>query len=219
MQDDPEGYSGHLLNLRSQQRAFMQRLHNTSSHMSREMIEDQASAYLTQFMIDSLMPYWLGTKWDMDGQSRTPGQGAVSDRVLLSALLEDAGFTLQRNAWPDMRASEVASAVCGEDYTSAYGAEEMDLFSAAIGQKSDGLYLMALDNHLGMLVLRGSDQWLFHAAPYQPRCVVMEELGRSGLVGKSDDRLVGSLTGNTDLIRKWLHLEPIWFQADSLGPM
>ena len=74
---------------------------------------------------------------------------------------------------------------------------------------SDGLYLLALDNHIGFIRISGGNLSFLHVADKRPFCVVIEEAEQSKAIAQSKNKVLGLLSGAHELIEYWLLMKPI----------
>lgn len=127
---------------------------------------------------DAIVPAWIGTRYSFSGQSRTPHRGTVACGHWITAILEDAGLQVE----PDLgqyASARIVRTLAGADQTTwlrdrAPGDVVRDVRGAG-----DGLYLLGLDTHVGLLRVRGRTVDFCHAAGSWPRAVLCEPAATS----------------------------------------
>ena len=163
-----------------------------------------ASDSLAYLIGDSLAPYWIGTPWDFNGISKQPQKGNIACGYFVYGLLEDAGFSLPRIKLSQATSENSIKALIGENYIKRYSMKDIDTFIADIINWGDGIYLVGLDYHIGMLQVKGEEIEMIHSSVYPPVAVVIEDGNTSAALTHSDYRIVGKLD-NPDTIKKWLN--------------
>lgn len=127
---------------------------------------------------DELAPAWVGTRYSFSGQSRRPFSGSVACGHWITALLEDAAIPVD----PDLGAlasARIVRTLAGRDATTWLSDRSPGVLVNQVRSTGDGLYLLGLDTHVGLLRVRGSDVDFCHAAGSWPRAVLCEPAGSS----------------------------------------
>jgi len=71
------------------------------------------------------------------------------------------------------------------------------------------LYVVGLDCHVGFIVCEGDEIRFLHSAYAEPLYVVSESAAESRILGASRHRVLGKLTADPELARKWMAGESI----------
>jgi hypothetical protein len=130
---------------------------------ARAAIRDRASAALLAAITDELAPAWFGMRWGM-GRDSTATRPFAPDQTIscsyfVGAVLGGAGFRLHdRFKLGQAAALRIQQSLVG-------GRGEVHRFlsippadlAARIARLGDGVYVIGLANHVGLVVVRGAD--------------------------------------------------------------
>lgn len=157
--------------------SFLNKYNSSDSIQKLELI-NSARQFVLNTIIDSLFPFWYGTQWDFNGQTREPGVGAIACGYFVTEILSDAGFNIPRVYWAQ-QASEVIIKIMSRDIVRFSNRPIQEVVSK-IKSKEDGLYVVGLDSHVGFIYKRGDKIQFVHANYYYPSIGVMSEEPDSG---------------------------------------
>jgi hypothetical protein len=177
------------------------------------LIEREAMRFFSQFLYDSLSPYWLGTTFSKTGKSEIPGKGVISPENFVLQLLKDMGVDMRIDPELIYKPGDLIEFLLFNRNISHYYGTPMASFIQDVKDKSDGLYLLALDEHIGFLNVEGENLSFLHVAPKKPFCVVIEDAEKSKLIAQSKDRWLGLISDAEEFIRHWLENEPIIMES------
>ena len=152
---------------------------------------------------DSLATSWIGTPWDFNGVSKKPQCGNIACGYFVYGLLEDAGFYLPRIKLSQATSEASIKALIGESHIKRFSNKEMDEFLETMTAWGDGIYLVGLDYHIGILQVKGDDIQMIHSSVYPPVSVVIEDAATSLALTHTAYRIVGKLDNETTM-NKWL---------------
>jgi len=208
LQDNLQNYFQIRTEIKQRQRKFAQQYTEASSPKTKKEILKEARIYITDKIVNGLLPAWYGTPWEFSGVSQTPREGTISCGYFVGTILEHAGFKVDRIR-------------IGQDYaensikyltTDIRRSRKQDFreFVAESEARGPGLYVVGLDCHIGFIVQEKEKRLQFcHADYYQPeigvRCQSIDE--RSPLAD-SKYRVVGKILDD-QLIEKWILGEKI----------
>ena len=179
------------------------------SSSARQRVLQEGNVVLYSYLVDSLVPFWYGTRWDYNGTSQVPGSGYIACGYFVSTSLRDAGFNLPRVKMAQ-QASEVAiRSLVGIHKLKRFSNVPMKRFMSTVDASGDGLYVVGLDNHIGFLYKCGTARHFIHSSYDYPGGVQKENVWRSPMLTSSKYRVYGKLTGDETLTRKWLLNEAI----------
>jgi hypothetical protein len=77
------------------------------------------------------------------------------------------------------------------------------------GREAKGLYVIGLDNHVGFLLNGEEGVDFIHSSYAEPAQVIREEAALSQVLSWSNVYVLGMITFNRPLLRKWLMGEAI----------
>jgi len=167
--------------------------------LGRQSVIDSARAYLFDRITLDILPAWHGTRWDFNGTTRTPKQGAIACGYFVNTVLQDAGFRLPRIKWSQMAAEPIT--VKTSHAIKRFRNRPVSEVEAYISTQGDGLYKVGLDNHVGFIVKRGPSIRFVHSNYYKPEVgVTSEPLDGNNPLAHSSYRIVGRLLGDAMMV-------------------
>ena len=156
-----------------------------------------------------LMPRWCGTPWAFHGTTQRPGSGTIACGYFVSTLLRDAGFRVERFRLARRPSEAIIKSLTSERFIRRFSNTPIKSFVASVRAQGPGLYVVGLDFHTGFLIVRNGRVRFVHASYLKPYCVVEEDALRSPALVSSKYRVVGRISADPKLIRKWLSGERI----------
>jgi hypothetical protein len=159
-------------------------------------------ALLTAFDAE-LAPAWEGTPWEFYGTSQTPGQGAIACGYYVSTILRDAGFRLERVRLAQQASEHIVKTFAAEQEIQRFRDADLAALVAAVRHKhGEGLFIVGMDYHVGLLRLTKGQARLCHSAVLAPRHAVCEDAVTSpGMVSRY--HVVGPALSDAR-VRDWL---------------
>lgn len=150
-----------------------------------------------------LFPAWEGTPWDFYGTTETPGEGTIACGYYVTTVLRDAGFRIERTHLAQQASEWIVKTLAGErDIQRFRRADLAELIRAVRKKHGEGLFVVGMDLHVGLLRLTESQALLCHAAVLEPRHAVCEDAVSSpGMV--SNYHVVGPVL-NSARLDDWL---------------
>ena len=82
-------------------------------------------------------------------------------------------------------------------------------FAEEVRNREPGVYVVGLDTHVAFIVVVGRDFRFIHSSGSRPWCVVDERPAEAGVLQRSNWRMLGNLTGDASVLRRWLKAEKI----------
>lgn len=183
----------------------------------REKIVREASEYIRNMMVKEIIPFWLGTKWDFNGQTEVPREGLISCGVFVTTVLRDVGFRIPRIAMAQQPAEFITMNLMSENSIKRFPNLEFNKFMKAIKEMVPTLYIVGLDYHIGFLAYDGKDICFYHSSFLNPTEVIKENAEDSFILQYSKYRMVGNLA-DKELVIKWIMKKEIpitcdWFKS------
>lgn len=168
------------------------------------MVEDVPS-HLTERIEKELFPHWYETPYDFYGMTETPGKGKIACGYFVTTVLRDAGVPIERIKMAQAASEQMIKNLVDERYIKRFSQVPIRDFVYAIEDMGEGLYIVGLDTHTGFLTYDGITVRFIHATARKGlRKVINEDaLTSASLIG-SKYRVVGKLTGDEDLMKRWL---------------
>ena len=183
------------------------------SRVEREKTIKEAGEYVRKSIINDLIPFWFGTKWDFNGHSENPGEGTISCGVFVTTLLRHAGFRIPRIAMSQQPAEFIAMNLMSENSIKRFPNLEFVDFLKTIRKMGPAFYIVGLDNHVGFLDSDGKGICFHHSSFLKPIEVIKENAEESSILQYSKYRMVGNLA-DEGLIRKWITGKKIQITCD-----
>lgn len=157
--------------------------------------------------IAHIFNHWYGTRWSFYGQTRTPKQGSIACGYFVTTVLYDAGFKIPRVQWAQL-ASEVFIKKMSTDIK-RFHAAPIENIEKYVAQKSDGLYIVGLDCHVGFILKYNNSIRFIHSSYYNHGMgVVAENLAGHNPLDDSKYVVTGKILDNKAIVQ-WLLQEPI----------
>jgi hypothetical protein len=69
-----------------------------------------------RFIVDSIIPYWFGTKWNFYGTTEVPRNGSIACGYFVTTVLRDAGLRINRIKLAQAASEEMMKSVCHKKY-------------------------------------------------------------------------------------------------------
>jgi hypothetical protein len=174
-----------------------------TSDSSRMPIINEAKLLITETIIDSLIPFWYGTKWAFEGYTNIPHEGEVACGYFVSTVLKHAGFNLNRYKLAQKDPWQEAVSINLTDSIQILENVSFKEICEQFHGKDDGLYFVGLDYHVGFL-LKKKDVLFFIHSNYINAAGVMIEIAEHSQAFRSTAYYIGNITTNNNLIRKWI---------------
>lgn len=167
---------------------------------------DSCNLYLTKTFFNDIFPKWVGTKWDYNGYTNTPGKGTIACGYFVSTTLKHIGFNWNRYKLAQMYSKAIVESVCD---SSKYLQTKSNL-EHYMEKQSDGIYIVGLSNHVGFIVKINSSSWFVHSNYFGNKGPCKEKITSSAAIDASSGYWIAKFTTNTNA-KKWLHKTPYKF--------
>jgi hypothetical protein len=151
---------------------------------------------------DRLLPAWFGTPWSFNGTTETPRRGQIACGYLVTTVLRDAGFRVERARLAQQASERIIRTLVPEGAIRRFRNRPVAEVVGSVRARGTGLYLVGLDNHVGFLVARAGRVEFCHASWAPPGAATCEP-AREALAMVSRYHVVGKLLGPY-LLRRWL---------------
>jgi len=167
----------------------------------------QARTRLRDAIDRELIPAWFGTPWEFYGHSERPQVGTIACGYFVSTVLRDAGLRVPRVLLAQQASEHIVRALAPDDRITRLRQATQAEVVEALRKKGDGLYVVGLDFHVGLLRLDG-DTALFCHSSYLGRSVVVCEKAEEAPAMASSYHVVGEALGDERMV-DWLLQRPI----------
>lgn len=203
-QPDPESYQTLIQGLETQRSQLAQQYAQAGSAAERQRIEAEAQGIL-ESELPKLMNCWLGTPWDFNGTSETPGQGKIACGYFVSTVLRDAGFQVERFRLAQQASQNIIATFLPRSELHITASTSYEKFLEKVTARGPGVRIVGLDSHVAFLVVNEDLSINFiHSSGIRPWKVVNESKSQARVLQASNYRVTGILTRNSEVLKGWL---------------
>lgn len=173
---------------------------------ARPEIVARASEVLGQTLASELLPAWHGTPWAFYGTSEQPGEGTIACGYLVSTVLRDAGFRVERVKLAQQAAEHIIQTLIPEPHIRRFRTGDVHAVVDAVNG-GPGVWIVGLDFHVGFLVSDGEDARFCHSSYLEPVAMVCEP-ARTAPAMASRYHVIGRLLA-PETVLAWLREAPL----------
>ena len=196
----PEACAG----IESLRRELGIQLAQSPSEADREPVLERARQLLHRSVASELAPHWMGTRWDFNGTSETPGEGQIACGYFVSTLLRDSGLRVERVRLAQQASGNIIRSLTIAENTTRLVGQSFEDFLDRLSEAGDGLFVIGLDNHVGFISQDSSGARFIHSDGGRNQCVVSEPVETSPTLRRSRWREFANLCSDDALLQKWL---------------
>ena len=193
-------YTSHLTKIDSARKQY-KNLYDQSTN--KDSILTLAGKYIEKELTQTMYKQWEGTKWDFNGYTNIPKTGTIACGYYVSTNLKHIGFKINRYRMAQQ--SSMSEVKTLDPHPKIHRGDYVSFITYAKTNLKDGLYIIGLSSHVGMLQKEGDQIYLLHSSPVGPVAVTKEPLDKCEVLTWSDIFVVGEISNNKDLIKKWLN--------------
>lgn len=205
---DPVRYRALIAALAQERKQLAADYLATEAEGERGKIEDQARALL-EARLPELMRCWLGTPWDFNGTTETPGEGKIACGYFVSTVLRDAGFEVERFRLAQQASQNIIATFLERDEMHITASSSYEKFLQQVIARGPGVRIVGLDSHVAFLIVNPDQSINFiHSSGVRPWAVVDEERSQATVLAASNYRVTGNLTASRQVIQQWLAQAP-----------
>lgn len=205
----PELYETLKLDISIRKKRLSQNYQAAENEAEREIVLAR-SRTLLESILPEMMRCWLGTQWDYNGISETPGDGKIACGYFVNTVMRDAGFSLPRIKLSQQPSQTILGAFVPRASMTIRTGMDYPSFHAMLLTRSAGIYIVGLDKHVGFIVHDGTEIHFIHASGSAPWCVVDETKENAAALQRSHYRVIGNVTAQRDTLKKWLLDQPVY---------
>ena len=171
-------------------------------------VEKDARVIL-ETMLPEMMRCWVGTPYDFNGTAEKPGGGKIACGYYVSTVIRDAGFRVDRYKLAQQPSQNILRTFLSGDACLLKVGQNYQQYADWVEGLEPGVYLIGLDTHVGFIVVRPDGMHFFHSSAAKLVGVVEEGRDSAWALRKSNWRMLGHLTGESDVMRTWLDGEKV----------
>jgi hypothetical protein len=180
--------------------------YRNASELEKETLVGESRDYVYDTLVNDVLPFWIGTPWDFNGTTQTPGEGSIACGYFISTTLEDTGFDIERISLAQQASENIIKSLTDKDNISRLNNASIGKFKDLVKEKGEGLYVLGLDYHVGYVINDDNQLRFFHSNYYDPWQVVDESVDGSLPIFHSKYKVLGKLF-NDEMMEKWLKNE------------
>ncbi len=155
--------------------------------------------------LPALMHCWLGTDWDFNGTSATPGSGKIACGYFVSTILRDAGFKVERIKLAQQPSQNIIATFLPRSEMHVRAGQSYDDFLKEVISRGPGIRIVGLDKHVAFIIVEEDQSIRFiHSSGGYPYCVVDEDRDKATALQNSKYRVTGDFTHSDEVIHRWL---------------
>ncbi len=154
---------------------------------------DSFEMLYSRFIVDSIIPYWYGTKWNFYGTTEVPQTGSIACGYFVTTVLRDAGLHINRIKLAQAASEEMMKTVCYKNSLNRFSNVSMQGFIAGLHQLENGLYIVGLDFHTGFIYHENQELYFIHASYQTPQIVIQQNVHESTILAASKYKVVGKV--------------------------
>jgi hypothetical protein len=208
IQPDPTKYRVLTEDLERWRKNLAERYRKAKTAEERAGVEGEARAVLEQ-ALPAMMRCWLGTPWDFNGTAKGPGEGKIACGYFVATVLKDAGFQVDRYQLAQQPSGNILHTFLAKEATTLTVGQDYQVFATDLEKREPGVYIVGLDTHVGFIIVAGQTLNFIHSSGSQPWCVVDENRNNAGVLQRSSWRMLGNLTADPGVLKRWLKAEKI----------
>lgn len=159
----------------------------------------EARQVLDRAIGDELIPAWIGTPWAFEGTSTRPLRGHIACGFFVSTVAAHAGLKVERDHLARQASALIASTFGRRRWTRHRSRAAV---ATDVRARGEGLYVLGLDTHVGLLRVRGRAVDFCHATGRWPGTVLCEPAARSPSL-RSVNHVVAPLLSDA-VVDAWL---------------
>jgi hypothetical protein len=205
---DPKTYAVLVKDLERWRKDLATRHRSAKSAAARTAVEAEARGVL-ETALPAMMRCWLGTPWDFNGTAKGPGAGKIACGYFVATVLKDAGFQVDRYQLAQQPSENILRSFLPKESCELSVGEEYEAFAAEVDRRGPGVHLVGLDTHVAFLVVGEGGFRFIHSSGSRPWCVVDEGRAEAAVLQRSRWRMLGNLTADPAVLRRWLKAEKI----------
>jgi hypothetical protein len=146
-----------------------------------------------RFIVDSIIPYWYGTKWNFYGTTEVPKTGSIACGYFVTTVLRDAGLQINRIILAQAPSEEMIKIVCHKNSMKRFRNSAMKDFISGLYQLENGLYVVGLDFHTGFIYHENEKLLFIHASYQTPQMVIQQNAHESTILAASKYKVIGKV--------------------------
>nr|WP_294904466.1 hypothetical protein [uncultured Lacibacter sp.] len=163
------------------------------SFKQKSIASDSFEIIFSRFIVDSIIPYWYGTKWNFYGDTEIPNKGTIACGYFVTTVLRDAGLRINRIKLAQAASEEMIRTICIRKSIKRYSNTPMQTFINELLQLENGLYVVGLDFHTGFIYHNNDAIYFIHSSYQIPQIVIRQNANESSILASSKYKVIGKV--------------------------
>jgi hypothetical protein len=184
------------------EKVLITRLYHTTTNKTQ--VFNKASQKFIALFENTLLPYWMGTKWDFNGTTREPGRGAIACGYFVSTTLYDMSVPVNIIKCGQAASDITMKTLIQKEHYKNYTGIPFAQFIKTLKARKPFLAMVGLDKHTGYLLYNGKELFFVHSSYINRRGVVKQVASESPELSTSKWKSVGYLTDDSTFLKKWI---------------
>jgi hypothetical protein len=184
---------------------------DTIKHLRASLAKEKDSKKLKQLFVKNIsqkiFPYWYGTKWDFNGTTQKPQEGAIACGYFVTTTLQHMGVKINRAKMAQCASEEMIRSLTTKNNIYHLSGLSLIDFEKKLMKIGSGLYIIGLDSHTGYLLISAEGNFFIHSSGWFPFKVVKDKLSESKVIGRSKYRVVGKISDDAQFLKNWAKAE------------
>ncbi len=183
-------------------RLAYQNVYNNASKPVKDSLITEARHYLLYKITGDVFQHWYNTPWAFYGNTKKPQCGTIACGYFVTTVLKDAGFNIPATAWAQLASETMILKL--NPAVKRFSNKSIEEFESSFSSKSDGLYIVGLDCHVGFVSKIKGQLRFTHSSYYQPEVgVLSEKLKGHNPLNDSKYRVLGEIL-HREMVVKWI---------------
>ena len=195
---DLEEHLNNYNRLKQRIKAYRDKL-KTGMNLDKELIGKEMS----KILIDSIFPFWLGTKWDFNGHTANPLDGEIACGYFVTTTIKDLGININRYKIAQKPASDIIIDLCSSSSIKRFNSVDQ-IRKYLKSSKNYELMIVGLDFHVGFIFKKEGVNYFAHSNYINSKGVEIELITESKALKQSNLFVLGNFGKNYEMIDKWI---------------
>jgi len=152
------------------------------------------------FVNNDIPKYWVGTKWDFNGTTRTPKEGKIACGYFVTNIISDFGMNIRRIFLAQQASSVLIDELCAKGSIQRFNS--IDQVKQYLNKRKEKeVFIIGLDFHTGFVIKDDTNNYFLHSNYINQQGVIKEKIEESMALKSSNLFVIGSLTKNKSLFK------------------
>jgi len=209
---EPKGnYSSIKTAIANEQKRFRNQYFNLNTATQQDSLIQEASTYITETLVNEIIPHWYGTTWSFSGYTAAPNEGEVGCSYFVSTTLLHAAFRVNRYKLAQQGPQHEAKSLQLDSIHLVENTETTtSIYSYMKENFDEGIFFVGLDHsHVGYLLYRKKQLFFIQSSYGIPNGVIIEKIEFSEIFKWCSVYSIAEISTNKKLIEYWVKYQEI----------